>query len=44
MGNHKGFPKERVLTLRFKMSRRSQGVNSKIKKKSLTCLNQRTPG
>lgn len=44
MGNHKGFPEERMLMLRFQMSRRYQGVNSKIKKKSLTCLNQRTPG
>lgn len=36
MGNLKGFPEERVLMLGFKMSRRYQGVNSKIKKKSLS--------
>lgn len=35
MGNLKGFPEERVLMLGFKMSRRYQGVNSRIKKKSL---------
>lgn len=36
VGNLKGFPEERVLMLGFKMSRRYQGVNSKIKKKSLS--------
>ena len=44
MHNLKGFPEERVLMLGFKMSRRYQGVNSKIKKESFTCLDQGTPG